>query len=303
MGAHRFCAVASIVLIGSTLAAADMTVEEARALAQPFVECDLATAEATTEVLGSDTFVTFRTTDPAMRVRVNATQGVFAGWVRLDAPSTVEGDLTEGEAIATASAIAARALGAAGDDLTWHASSLGEGYEVQGAGPDLGDPPRSGLTPSVRAHVLLDGTVLSYAQRLPRTEDVAPAGVHVSQERAVEIALGDVGLDGFSARQTDLSQRGGEARWTVEVTDAAGAPPDRAPRSVLYEIDAHTGEVLNRFASASSGWVERGYPPSWAGRPSPQEARAARRLRTYAALGAALLLAAGVGVVLLRRRR
>ncbi len=279
----------------------DLTVDEARALASPLVESDLASAAATTEVLGEDTFVTFVAESPAMRVRVNATQGVLASWVRLDTPYVVEGELPEDQAIGLAREVALRTLGAAAENLAWHASRAGDGYEIVGTGPEVGDPPRSGLTPSVRAHVLVDGTVLSYSQRMPSDDGKAPAPVTVSEDEACEIALSDLGLAGFEARGR-LTQQGNEARWSVTVSDhASSGPRGHAPRSVLYAIDASTGAILERHMSSSSGWVERGRP-SWAGGPSRGDLPAQRRAY-FVAIAAMLLVTFTLAFVLWRRRR
>jgi len=286
-------------------AACELTIDESRALAQRHAQTSLDGIEPTTEAIGDSQILTFKLNQPPISYRVNATEEYFLGWLRRDSRAPTGSGLTEDQAKALATATAVKEAGEEARSLTWAVTTQPGGYAlVVSTGPQLGDPPRTGLSLSVMVGILPDGTVMSYQQILPAKEDSVPALVAVSGDEARRIALEHLGLPGFHATPAELSQRRGRVEWHTQLTDdTESRPPSRAPRSVWYTIDARDGVVIERHFAMSSGWPERGYPTSTKQpHPLPYWIRRHGALAGAAAGVAGLCFAALVVVRVARRR-
>ncbi len=256
---------------------------------------------------------------------VNLSRGRIVWWRDRPRPSAAEATpATDGErvsaehAIAIVKEVATRALGEDVNAMTWTTpSSTARRYEVSGRRPAWGNPPRtSGLSPDVSARVSASGRVESYRQLLPPE---APAEVVVTETQATNIAIADavergIPEDDVHVRYVRLVQTGSRVYWDIEVSDLApGETPASQPRSVIYEIDAQTGEIQSAGQSCSSGWQparESQADDDGANRRAPSPAAPASPTAEPTATsppwvlygGVALLCAVALGIFLLRRR-
>jgi len=295
---HCLHIAASIVLMGARLATADITVEEAHDLAEDSVSAVLGPEPVRMDEAPTGpkiaTFAGTLDTGQEVRVMVELTDGVLGGYMR-DGAWTSEGDpgpnVSAAEAERVAREEARRILGEQAENLTWKPirTPSGRDYKFDADGPLLGDPPRRGLSPHVTVSVSdRDGMVISYSQIMP-TED-APIPVTVSRDEALRIATGRLVPGGHEiVREPYLYQRWGRVEWrfTVRAPRPADDPAARLGDAAYdFRIDAATGEVIDTAATRAAS-----RPPS-APVPWPLIATAA-----------AVIVAAGLGLVLVRRRR
>ena len=306
----------------------DLTIEEARQLAQEFAMYDLADASVREEDRDGERLAVFEVKAEVGRdveYTVNLSRGRIVWWRDRPRPSAAEATpTTDAErisaehAIAIVKEVATRALGEDVNAMTWTTpSSTARRYEVSGRRPAWGDPPRtSGLSPDVSARVSASGRVEHYHQLLPSK---APAEVMVTETQATDIALADavergIPEDDVHVQYVRLVQRGSRAYWDIKVSDyALGETPASQPRSVIYEINAQTGEIESAGQSASPGWRpvrEAQADDDGANRRAPSPAASASPTDgsdstspPWALYGGIVLLCAiALGIFLLRRR-
>jgi hypothetical protein len=306
----------------------DLTIEEARQLAQEFAMYDLADASVREEDRDGERLAVFEVKAEVGRdveYTVNLSRGRIVWWRDRPRPSAAEATpATDAErisaehAIAIVKEVATRALGEDVNAMTWTTpSSTARRYEVSGRRPAWGDPPRtSGLSPDVSARVSALGRVEHYHQLLPPE---APAEVMVTETQATDIALADavergIPEDDVHVEYVRLVQRGSRAYWDITVSDCG---PDEDPalssKSVIYEINAQTGEIESAGQSASPGWrpVREAQAdddganrraPSPAASASPTDGSDSTSPPWVLYGGIVLLCAIALGVFLLRRR-
>lgn len=257
-----------VMLILPGAAVADLTIEEARQLAQEFARYDLADASVREEDRDGERLAVFKVDDVTRRVEytVNLSRGRIVWWRDRPLPSTADATpatdaerVSAEQAIAIVKEVATRALGEDVNSMAWTTpNSGGKRYAVSGRRPAWGDPPRtSGLSSDVFARVSASGRVEYYHQLLPPE---APAEVVVTETQATNTAIADavergIPEDDVHVQYVRLVQRGSRAYWDIHVSDhALGERPTSEPRSVIYEIDAQTGEIRSAGQSASPGW-------------------------------------------------
>jgi hypothetical protein len=306
----------------------DLTIEEARQLAQEFAMYDLADASVREEDRDGERLAVFEVKAEVGRdveYTVNLSRGRIVWWRDRPRPSAAEATpATDAErisaehAIAIVKEVATRALGEDVNAMTWTTpSSTARRYEVSGRRPAWGDPPRtSGLSPDVSARVSALGRVEHYHQLLPPE---APAEVMVTETQATDIALADavergIPEDDVHVEYVRLVQRGSRAYWDITVSDCG---PDEDPalssKSVIYEINAQTGEIESAGQSASPDWrpVREAQAdddganrraPSPAASASPTDGSDSTSPPWVLYGGIVLLCAIALGVFLLRRR-
>ncbi len=257
---------------------------------------------------------------------VNLSRGRIIGWLDSPLPSAADATpATDGkrvsaeQAIAIIKEVAKRALDEDVNAMAWTMPKpSGEGHTVFGRRPAWGDPPRtSGLNPDVFADVSASGRVEYYHQLLPPE---APAEVVVTETQATDIALADavergIPEDDVHVEYVRLVQRGSRAYWDITVSDCG---PDEDPalssKSVVYEINAQTGEIESAGQSASPGWrpVREAQAdddganrraPSPAASASPTDGSDSTSPPWVLYGGVVLLCAIALGIFLLRRRR
>ncbi len=261
--------IAVLMGVACGAAVADLTIEEARQLAQEFATYDLADASVREEDRDGERLAVFevkREVTRRVEYTVNLSRGRIIGWRDSPRPSAEDPTpVTDAEpvsaeqAIAIVKEVATRALGEDVNAMAWTTPNPGgRRYTVFGRRPAWGDPPRtSGLSPDVFADVSASGRVEFYHQLLPPD---APAEVVISETQATDIALADavergIPADDVHVQYVRLVQTGSRAYWDIQVSDhALGERPTSEPRSVIYEIDAQTGEIRSAGQSASPGW-------------------------------------------------
>ncbi len=306
----------------------DLTIEEARQLAQEFAMYDLADASVREEDRDGERLAVFEVKAEVGRdveYTVNLSRGRIVWWRDRPRPSAAEATpATDAErisaehAIAIVKEVATRALGEDVNAMTWTTpSSTARRYEVSGRRPAWGDPPRtSGLSPDVSARVSALGRVEHYHQLLPPE---APAEVMVTETQATDIALADavergIPEDDVHVEYVRLVQRGSRAYWDITVSDCG---PDEDPalssKSVIYEINAQTGEIESAGQSASPDWRPvreaqadddgaNRHAPSPAASASPTDGSDSTTPPWALYGGIVLLCAIALGIFLLRRR-
>lgn len=187
--------------------------------------------------------------DGSRSYRVDLSTGAFLGWT--DAGPVQAGAEVVGErdAVPLVARAARQHIGEAADLFAWQpVGRAGDAIVVFGEGPRLGDPPRSGLSPSVLARVrTCDGAIVLFSIDGP--DEAGPQPVNVTADRALWI--GREALDDPAAsevRPPRLWQRNGAAVWSLEL-ERVGT--ERA----LVEVDASNGEVrrVSRAALSTSG--------------------------------------------------
>ncbi len=305
-------AVALALLTGALagrVAVADISVTDARRIAEQAAGWDLSDAEEHVEEIplgeGREPIrvVRFTLGDPGPAARsctVNLTQGVFKGFL-LPSPATPSGDesVPPDAALSAARASASQALGEEAETLEWTVEDSGRDlYMVKGNGPMAGDPPRDGLTATCWIKVArATGEVVSYHQTIPVSREPMPLAV--ARDAAVAAACAASGYDGDPVGEPTLFQGGGGATWYVVLPADTG--------QVTYVIDAASGDVstLERDVSyrARPDHARRVVPPRTPPAAVSPDAPSHPAFPWPLAAGAALLLAAGLGLVLLRRRR
>jgi len=242
------------------------------------------------------------------------------------APAVKVGGLHDEEAIAIAKAEAERLMGA--DDahsLTWSIDrSDPRLFVVNGhaRGEAVSDPDSYARPVPVNCNVELDPQtrlVRSYFQVVPLERGVVRA--EVTKERALAIAReamrdrAAVPEEGYPPR---LHQNvSGHAVWTLRLLQSPGAGGGDGA-SALTVIDAHSGEVLScEFSTEevrkSGDWTPRQRTAGPAGTASGAEVGggvaappwSSDRMRALpmAVVSIAIVLCAGAGLILLRRRR
>lgn len=326
------CIAAVLCLAWSSVALADITEDEARVIAEEglryVLEDDTVSLESAKSFVRDEPngrrLVRFRLTPDGPSCYVDLISGVFAGCVL---PCLAEGErppaATEKEALEHTRRIAERFLGDHAAELEWHAYESDGMWYVSGRGPDLGDPPRVGRRYRAGATLPQEaGGMWAYRIRVPADVQLDP---EITAEEAKEIALRELDSEnGWVTSEPGLRQDYMVLLWHVSVTDI---PKDeytgdyvRGKSRVTYAINAMTGEVFDCMSTdpAGSAPIPEDRGAGTGGQESPARAHtsagsgwapATQRTRSASAMplpllsiGAALL-AAGVGVVLLRRRR
>jgi len=284
-------------MCGST-AMATITLEEARVIAQAHTATSLDNAEVwVRDIRGGLQIATFRVNDGAEcveSVRVDMTHGVFDCVSRPRPEGTPT--LTAEQCLAYAQAEAEAQMGDDAQDLTWTAELLvDEEVLCAGKGPLVGTPPRSGLTPSCEVNVsTVDGTILDFSDSIPEGEE--PTTPTVSAEDAEQIAIEAADIEGATVVEApELVQHAGALVWYVNVH-----PPYEGGDTICM-ISATTGAVIQVAEPHSAPPTGVG-PPADAAAP-PQTARSTPAALPVAALAAGLVVCAGTGIFLLRRRR
>ncbi|MGI6353058.1 MAG: hypothetical protein ACOX6M_15365 [Armatimonadota bacterium] len=261
-------ALCAIVYPACRPSVADLPIEEARQLAQEFAVYDLTDASVRGESRDGDRLAVFEVEHEVTRrveYAVNLSRGRIVWWHDSPGPSAAGATpATDGErvsaeqAIAIVKEVATRALDEDVSAMTWTTPKpSGEGHTVSGRRPAWGDPPRtSGLNPDVSARVSASGRVEYYHQLLPSE---APAEVVITEPQATEVALAhavELGIPEYDVhlQYVRLVQRGSRAYWDINVTDyAPGITPTSPSRSVIYEINARTGEIESAGLSGPFG--------------------------------------------------
>ncbi len=304
------------VIMSSIAAHADITIEEARTVAERAARGSLAGAEATRDETGGVATYHFRSKDAAGRkvgdYVVGASTGQLAYYelapVRASRGGQSGEPITCDRALAIAEAEAERLGGSASAGVNWAvAPGRRGGWTVNGEGPLAGDPPRHGLSAEFTVDVLPDGALLAYSQRLP---DPARTGlpVSVTREQAIATAQSAVAQPTYlPVEEPRLFEGRDGVVWTVELGDPAAPAEGRGgkgqPPVYIVRIDAQTGAVLETggtTAKAPSKGTKTGLRHSGAvadpHHPFP-----------WLALGAGavalVLLLTGTALVVRRRRR
>jgi hypothetical protein len=281
---------------------AELSIDECRTLAEGHAKQSLAHASLKTEELGGALFVTFTLGDPQgqfRRFRVNATDGYLSSWrINRDEPSAAVEAVTDDNAVGVVAGVAHDMIGADADSLSWHLERHSNGdASIWGEGRQVGDPPRTGLSPYIRGTVTASGVLLSYYQRLPTGAE--PAEVKVTEEQAKATALNDFSVEGFDVVTARLHEHRGNPQWLIDVSDyTPGDPvPEHGPRTMKYVIDAQSGEIVEGGRTASSGWQANPVPPT------PYERDEGRKVPTVLiGVGAAALLLLVLAIAVLKRR-
>lgn len=249
----RFALLTTLICCTPTLAR--VTVEEARATAERFAGHSLAGAQV--DELGSSAAprARFREGDSpesASTWTVSLNDGSLLAW-RRPAPTEAQRqhEVSVESAIALARDEAARALGPDADRMVWTVATGGPeaGWvRLMARGPETGNPPRAGLSPSCIAIVHLKGAKVTELT-LDRPEAADPVAVAVTRDEAVEAARaaasGAIAPDAPPAEEPQLWQRGGRATWVVKLRIRA----DSSEPYWSYRIDAATGQVIGRDRS------------------------------------------------------
>lgn len=297
-------------LTASMAARAEMSTDEARALAEAFAGADLTGADPVLEETGGERWATFVASAPRARYKVNLTRGFLGYYSADDVQTGTPDDHATAEATLLVRRTAERVLGDRVRDLTWSASASAEGLvTVSGSPGSPRDVPRAGAGIEVHAMADAEGSLVFYSQHLPAASDSSAAPVAVSEEQAGQIALTDLAayatdrglLDwgDLRVRSASLGQGGGRAVWSVELSDYDPGAPTRAPKAIAYVIDAQSGAVLERGLAATGAWRRAAGPD---GREHGGEG-ANRSLSPAVVLIAGAILAGGVATHRAIRRR
>jgi len=183
--------------------------------------------------------------------RVCLSDGKFRSFSRKHRPALArrgEPALLLDDATEKARELALRHIGDSAQDMTWRVvggtwppvSGFVEAT-LEGQGPLVGDPPRSGLTPECTIRFYLPtGDAVWYMQIVPDPEPLVE--VKVTPEDVIRIAREDVGNpDAEVLVAPELRQARGKALWYVRVArkDQYGEDSHK-----LYFIDGVSGEIV-----------------------------------------------------------
>ena len=216
--------------------------------------------DAAVKIHGRLAFV--RVTEPdgtSTTYTVDATEGRVTGCERsrpidpdiaLVRPGVPATPVPESEAMRIADMAARRYAGELASEMTWRVVREDEQhYSLEGHAPGVGDPPRRGLSLSVRVKVRkADGLLQNYAQ-LPihREEPIAPK---VTRDEAIASAC-----RALKCTQDDLEfktepylfQAQGKLSWEMEVLAKSDGGRGLPPKPSLFRpsVDAVTGELID----------------------------------------------------------
>jgi hypothetical protein len=299
---RNLCAITACALgVLITGAVAELSTEEARAIAEHAAEKALTNVDVETYVIADHTMVEFSMPAPEDESYcVDATLGVLSSVWRNQGPADPEAEyaLTIAEAQQVIEDYAHYILGADADDLLWTVER-GDGWLVEfSAHSTLGSG--FGVTTCSGKVSRIDGWLSYYAQYYG---DRTPPSTQITQAQAEAIALADCGVTGAQiSGETVLDVWQGHASWLVDVElpdDAASGEPTTA--SILaYEIDAVSGEVL------TSDVYEGAQTPSSGSRGEAASSNEGAKPLPWGAVGIAvaafIVLVIGVSIWRSRRR-
>jgi hypothetical protein len=297
----------------ATCARAEITVDEARVIAESRAGHSLASAIVHQSELASEPRVEFvEGTDPATRCTwsVRLRDGAYTGYTRNSAHSAPDtAPMTQDEALAMAQDQAAQEFGAEAGAMRWRVQTeTPTALTFYGVGPDMGDPPRGGLAPGCEVTVLPSKRTIA-AFLVFRPIERAPLPVTITKDQAVATARRALAEctgrpeDTPLAEEPGLGQHRDVVSWSVRFVPAGG----EWSTDWLCQVDAQSGKVImtsdtRDWAPASSPTAAT--PPTSAPAASPPAAARTRQWSwPYLAGAGVLALLAGVVIVARRRRR
>jgi hypothetical protein len=288
----------------------ELTVAEARALAEEQLGVDLSGAEADVD-RQKDLAKWVYLTRPARGddERVHVAVEVLRERIIIYSRSVPKEDrrgrrLSEAEAIERAREYAPLLLTPEElSGMTWEVIHEKQGeYLVKGYGPDIGDPPRRGMTPTCDIRLWAKGGALkSIRILLGSTADLVDP--EITSDEALQLVgdkLGERPAEMEILEQPYLYQLRDQLQWRFTVRgelpeDHPARRPGHTTRGYRCVVDAVTGEIISLDPGRSvPGPDPDGAPGGGAG---PALAWAA------AGAGALLLLGAGIWLVITLNRR